>query len=200
MVDHSKTLIWLAKPRHSLCNYSDKNNNKDPLPFGERKLDFHPLKLVGLHVVTIKCHQPAASDSIRHSATRSSLLLPSALAGHTGCHPSPPPCCLSLCLPPNVFLSISLFFARVRWPTLPHNLPNCLCHPALGFRSVSAELRAQCWQSSGPSEGRSNPGPPFCYEKALWGTKGQGLQFHSQAITRLTMVGEKNWHPRGCST
>lgn len=117
---------------------------------------------------------------------------------------SPFPPLLSLSLSPSKCLSLQLslfLFARVQWPTLPHNLPNCLCHPkALSFQSVSADFRPQCWQSSGPSEDRSNPGPPFCREEAQCGTKGQGLQFHSQAITRLNMVGEKNWHPRGCST
>lgn len=62
------------------------------------KLDFHQLKLVGLHVVTIKCHQPAASVPIRQSAAQSTLLSPWALATLAGTLPpvvSLPFLCLS---------------------------------------------------------------------------------------------------------
>lgn len=81
------------------------------------KLDFHQLKLVGLHVVTIKCHQPAAWVSV---STEFSLLSPWALAGHTSCHPSPtvvPP------TPLSVFsLHLSISQGAVTCPSLQSSL------------------------------------------------------------------------------
>lgn len=66
------------------------------------KLDFQQLKLVGLHVVTIKCHQPAAWVSVRQSAAQSSL---SSCLGHWLAT-------LAVTLPPqfpHLSLSLSLF-------------------------------------------------------------------------------------------
>lgn len=143
-----------AQLRHSLCGWDKK---KTPPQFSVGKLDFHQLKLVGLHVVTIKCHQPAASVPIRQSAARSSLLWPRALATLAATPTTPS-------LSPRLSFSPSLFFLPgCSDPPFLTTLPPLSVTPeALRFHSVSADWRPQCWQSSRPSEDTSNRVPPLC--------------------------------------
>lgn len=149
------------------------------------KTGFSPSEVGGIACCDRK--MSSASSLSPYQAVCCTELSPLALGtGHTSCHPPPPPSPLFLSLFVCLSFSLSLFFTRVQWPTLPHNPPSLLCHPeALSFHSVSADWRPQCWQSSRPSEDTSNPVPPLCCSGAQCTTKGQGLQFQSQAITSL---------------
>lgn len=70
-------------------------------------------------------------------------------------HPNPSPLFLSF---RSVFRCL---FTTAQWPTLfPHNPPSPRCRPqALGFHSVSAHWRPQCWQSKQAFRGHIKPRP-----------------------------------------
>lgn len=108
------------------------------------KLDFHHLKLVGLHVVTIKFHQPAAWVSVRQSAAQSSL---SSRLGHwlaTLAVTLPPqfPPSFSLSLFLSVSLSIfsaSLYKPGCSDPPLLATFPPLSVSPRLSASMVSVQ-------------------------------------------------------------